>query len=135
MRWRCSCGTRSTTRLARRQLARLTRRPAPRAGGSVPRCASRAVDDSTSSLIVGGGLVAGGLAAFGAVVYNEERIERMWVGASFDADGTAAVHEVIDYQFGNATDRHGLRRKIPGLTHQLAVRGQLARRPRRASTR
>ena len=67
-------------------------------------------------LILVGSVVAGALAAFGAAIYNEERIERMWVGASFDADGTAAVHEVIDYQFGTSTDRHGLLRNIPGLT-------------------
>jgi hypothetical protein len=69
-----------------------------------------------ATLIVGGSLVAGGLTAFGAAVYNEERIERMWVGASYDADGTAALHEVIDYQFGISSDRHGLRRIIPGLS-------------------
>ena len=66
--------------------------------------------------LVLGALVTGVLVAFGAFIYNEERVERMWVGASFDADGTAALHEVIDYQFGSATDRHGLLRQIPGLT-------------------
>ena len=63
-----------------------------------------------------GAVAVGLVVVIGAFAYNEERIERMWVGAAIDADGTAALHEVIDYQFGNASDRHGLRRQIPGLT-------------------
>jgi hypothetical protein len=66
--------------------------------------------------ILGAGLLAGGVAAIGAAAYNEERIDRMWVGARLDADESGAIHEVIDYNFGTATDRHGLRRVIPGLT-------------------
>jgi hypothetical protein len=70
-----------------------------------------------ATLIVGGSLVAGGLSAFGAGVYNEARLERMWVGAAIDADGTAAIHEVIDDNFGSfTTENHGIERKVPGLT-------------------
>jgi hypothetical protein len=66
--------------------------------------------------IGGASLLAAGVAAIGAFSYNEERIDRMWVGAQLDADESGAVHEVIDYNFGNASDRHGLLRVIPGLT-------------------
>ena len=69
-------------------------------------------------LLVAGSLVAGGAGAIGAAVYNEERIDQMWVGAAVRADGLADVHEVIDYNFGNSTGRHGLRRVIPGLGTQ-----------------
>jgi hypothetical protein len=67
-------------------------------------------------LLVGGGVVAAGVSAIGALAYNEERIDRMWVGAAFDADESAAVHEVIDYNFGNASGKHGLLRIIGGLS-------------------
>jgi hypothetical protein len=67
-------------------------------------------------LLVAGGAVVAGVAAIGAVGYNPERIDRMWVGAAFDADESAAVHEVIDYNFGNASERHGLLRQIGGLS-------------------
>ncbi len=66
-------------------------------------------------LIAGGSLVTGCIAVFGVAIYNEERIDRMWVGAAVDVDGSGALHEVIDYNFGTATDRHGLLRRIPGL--------------------
>jgi hypothetical protein len=68
-------------------------------------------------IVIGGASVlAAGVAAIGAFSYNEARLERIWAGASIDADGTAAIHEVIDDNFGNSTtENHGLERKIPGL--------------------
>ena len=68
------------------------------------------------ALLFVGAVVVGVIAVFGAVVSNSERIDRMWVGATLDANGgPTAIHEVIDDNFGNSTNRHGLDRKIPGL--------------------
>ncbi|HJR25784.1 MAG TPA: DUF2207 domain-containing protein, partial [Acidimicrobiales bacterium] len=72
-------------------------------------------------LIGAGGLVLGGATAIAAFGYNEERIEQLWVGAAIQPDGTASLREVVDYQFGNTLDRHGLLRRIPGLTPQSPV--------------
>lgn len=69
-----------------------------------------------AALLVVAAAATGGIAAFGAAVYNEERIDQMWVGAALRDDGLADVHEVIDDNFGNATGRHGLERRVPGLT-------------------
>jgi uncharacterized membrane protein YgcG len=66
-------------------------------------------------LLLAGSLVAGGVGALGAAVYNEERIDQLWAGAAVRADGLTDVHEVIDYNFGNTPGRHGLRRVIPDL--------------------
>src|SRR3546814_19303699 len=45
----------------------------------------------------------------------------MWVGAEVADDGSAALHEVIDYDFGFAQDKHGIIREIPGLTTDSKV--------------
>ena len=65
--------------------------------------------------LVGGSVIAGAVAFIGGVAGNTERIERYWTTATVDDAGSAEVVEVIDYNFGTATDRHGIIREIPGL--------------------
>ncbi|MGQ0432780.1 MAG: DUF2207 family protein [Microthrixaceae bacterium] len=64
---------------------------------------------------LGGGAVLGGVAADG------ERVTGMWVGAALSDDGAAGVLEVVDYDFGLASDKHGIFRTIPGLTTDSPV--------------
>src|SRR6476620_27311 len=59
------------------------------------------------ALLCGGGVLLGVGAAIGAFVGNPEHIQDMWAGASFHADGSAAITEVIDWDYGSATDKHG----------------------------
>jgi hypothetical protein len=73
------------------------------------------------ALIGAGGLVLAGVSVISAFGFNTERIDQMWVGATLQSDGTAVIREVIDDNFGNASDRHGLLRRIPGLTTQSPV--------------
>jgi predicted membrane protein DUF2207 len=67
-------------------------------------------------LIAGGALVVGAVALIGAVIGDTERIREMWVSAQVNPDGSAQVVEVIDYDFGYATDKHGIFREVPGLS-------------------
>jgi Predicted membrane protein (DUF2207) C-terminal domain/Predicted membrane protein (DUF2207) N-terminal domain len=67
------------------------------------------------ALLGGGSLLLGVGAAIGAFVGNPEHIQDMWAGASFHQDGSAAISEVIDWDFGTATDKHGIFRDVPGL--------------------
>ena len=50
-----------------------------------------------------------------ATASSEERVAQLWVAATVLEDGGAEVVEVIDYDFGTATDRHGIFRDIPDL--------------------
>ena len=72
-------------------------------------------------LIAGGSLLTGAAAFIGGVAGNTERIERYWTTAAVDAAGSAEVVEVIDYNFGTATDRHGIIREIPGMDVDAAI--------------
>src|SRR3954451_14081550 len=72
-------------------------------------------------LLVAGAFVDGGLTALGGVAADNERITGMWVGAELRDDGTSGVVEVIDYTTGNATDKHGILRRIPGITTETPV--------------
>jgi hypothetical protein len=65
--------------------------------------------------LVAGAGAAAGIAAIGAVANNPERIDRMWTAASVNADHSTTIHEVIDYNFGNASERHGLLRNVPDM--------------------
>jgi hypothetical protein len=67
------------------------------------------------ALLCGGGVLLGVGAAIGAFVGNPEHIQDMWAGASFHADGSAAITEVIDWDFGSATDKHGIFRDVKDL--------------------
>src|SRR3546814_323435 len=72
--------------------------------------------------LLGAGALAGGaVTVIGGVVGDEERVTGMWVGAEVADDGSAALHEVIDYDFGFAQDKHGIIREIPGLTTDSKV--------------
>ncbi|HEX4867511.1 MAG TPA: DUF2207 domain-containing protein [Acidimicrobiales bacterium] len=72
-------------------------------------------------LLGAGALATGGAAVLGGVLGDEERVTGMWVGASLQGDGRAAVTEVIDYDFGLAQDKHGIFRTIPGLSTDAVV--------------
>jgi hypothetical protein len=45
---------------------------------------------------------------------SDERVSRLWVGATIGEDGSAQIVEVVDYDFG-AHDRYGIFRDVPGL--------------------
>lgn len=62
-----------------------------------------------------GALATGGAALIGGLVGDTERVAGMWVGAALSTDGSAAVTEVIDYDFG-VQERHGIFRTIPGVS-------------------
>ena len=49
-----------------------------------------------------------------------ERVSRLWVAATLSGDGSAAVVEVVDYDFG-AKQRHGIFRDVPGLRRSAPV--------------
>lgn len=66
-------------------------------------------------VLTGGTLVVGAVAfgaAFGAG--QQEKVGRYWTSAVVAGDGSAAVTEVIDYDFG-LNDKHGIFRWVPGL--------------------
>ncbi|WP_436796293.1 DUF2207 domain-containing protein [Actinospongicola halichondriae] len=52
----------------------------------------------------------------GLLVGGRERIVAYFEVAAIDADGSARVEEVIDYDFGAGSERHGIIRVVPGLT-------------------
>ena len=69
-----------------------------------------------------GGSLAVGVAAFvGGIAGNTERVDRYWTTAAVSSDGSAQVTEVIDYNFGVSTGKHGIFRVIPGLTTDTPV--------------
>src|SRR5215212_2510013 len=75
-----------------------------------------------------GGLVLAGVGGCAAFVANTEHINAMWVGAALQADGGAAITEVIDYDFG-AYSRHGIFRDLPDLPLTAPVRAESATAP------
>jgi hypothetical protein len=72
-------------------------------------------------LLTAGGVLVGGVAAAGAFFGNTEHIASMWVGADVAHDGSAAIREVIDYDFGATFDKHGIFRDVPGLDPGAAI--------------
>src|SRR4051794_15614867 len=72
-------------------------------------------------LLAAGALVGGALTALGGVAANNERVTGMWVGAELRDDGSSGVVEVIDYTTGNATGKHGIVRRIPGISTDTPV--------------
>src|SRR5512145_2479935 len=72
--------------------------------------------------MAGGSLAVGVVALIGGVAGNTERVTRYWTAAELNADGSARVTEVIDYEFGAvAQDRHGIFRWVPGLDPAAAI--------------
>lgn len=67
-------------------------------------------------MLLGVGAAATGVVALVAsAVGDAERVAGMWVASALSADGSAAVTEVIDYDFG-VQARHGIFRTIPGVS-------------------
>jgi Predicted membrane protein (DUF2207) len=69
-----------------------------------------------------GGLVVGAAAAIGAFAGNPEHVASMWAGATLRPDGSAAITEVIDYDFGSALGKHGIYRDVPDLDAASAIK-------------
>ena len=69
-----------------------------------------------AAVLLAGGLGVAGMAALGSQAGNVERIDALHATAEVRADGTARITEVIDYDFGNALNRHGINRDVPGLS-------------------
>ncbi|HYZ99455.1 MAG TPA: DUF2207 domain-containing protein [Acidimicrobiales bacterium] len=73
------------------------------------------------SWMVGGGLAVGAVALLGARFGDNERVERLWTTADLAPDGSAQVTEVIDYDFGFATDKHGIFRYVWDLSPDAPI--------------
>jgi hypothetical protein len=67
------------------------------------------------ALLGGTGLVVGAAAAIGGVVGDREHVRSLWAGAELADSGSAAIVEVVDYDFGFQTGKHGIYRDVPGL--------------------
>jgi hypothetical protein len=67
------------------------------------------------ALLGGAGLAVGGAAAIGGLVGNQEQVRSLWAGAELRDAGPAAIVEVVDYDFGFQTGKHGIYRDVPGL--------------------
>lgn len=68
-----------------------------------------------------GAVVVGVAAAAGAALADGERIADTQIHVAVDQDGSARISEVIDYDFGTASERHGIFRDVPGLTSDSDV--------------
>jgi Predicted membrane protein (DUF2207) N-terminal domain/Predicted membrane protein (DUF2207) C-terminal domain len=74
-----------------------------------------------TALTAGGSLAIGVVALVGAFVGDTERVERLWTSAELADDGSAQVTEVIDYDFGSATDKHGIFRYVWDLSPEAPI--------------
>jgi hypothetical protein len=73
------------------------------------------------ALIAGGSLVVGAVALVGAVAGDTERVERLWTSAELADDGSAQITEVIDYDFGALSEKHGIFRDVPDLSPEAPI--------------
>ena len=72
--------------------------------------------------LAGGSLLAGAAAAAGVLASDTERMVNYWTRAEVaSSDGSAAVVEVIDWDFGNQFGKHGIFRFIPDLPETTHV--------------
>jgi hypothetical protein len=77
------------------------------------------------------GVVVGVLVVLGAITAgvqafaNKERVTSMWVGAVIQADGSARITEVIDYDFGHSGSTHGIYRDVPDADFYENVRATM----------
>jgi len=71
--------------------------------------------------LAGGSLLAGAAAAAGVLASDTERMVNYWTRAEVASDGSAAVVEVIDWDFGNQFGKHGIFRFIPDLPETTPV--------------
>ena len=75
-----------------------------------------------SVVIIGvSALGIGAAAAFGALAGDPERIAATEVHVKVATDGSARIDEMIDYDFGSASGKHGIFRDVPGLTESSNV--------------
>ena len=76
-----------------------------------------------SVVLIGlGALGVGASAAFGSLAGDPERIAATEIHVAVAKDGTARIDEMIDYDFGSASGKHGIFRDVPGLTESSDVR-------------
>jgi hypothetical protein len=68
-----------------------------------------------------GCLVLAVVAAFASFVSDGERMVLYQVHARVDADGRTRIEEAVDWDFGVATDKHGIFRDVPGLAPDADV--------------
>jgi hypothetical protein len=73
------------------------------------------------AIMAGGSLVVGAVALVGAFAGDTERVERLWTSADLADDGSAQITEVIDYDFGSATDKHGIFRYVWDLSPEAPI--------------
>jgi hypothetical protein len=73
------------------------------------------------AILAGGGLFVAGASAIGAAAGDIERIPSLWVGAALHQDGSSAVTEIIDWDFGNAQGKHGIFRDVEGLSPSARI--------------
>jgi hypothetical protein len=73
------------------------------------------------ALLGGGALVTAAACAIAAFAGNSERISSFWAGAELHQDGTAAVTEVVDWNFGNGQNKHGIFRDVKDLSPSARI--------------
>jgi hypothetical protein len=73
------------------------------------------------ALMAAGSLVVGAVSLIGARAGDRERVERLWTSADLAAEGSAQVTEVIDYNFGSATGKHGIFRYVWDLSPEAPI--------------
>ena len=71
--------------------------------------------------LAGGCVLVGGAAIAGAIAADTERMTSFWTRAEVASDGSGAVTEVIDWNFGNQFGKHGIFRFIPNLPEDTPV--------------
>jgi hypothetical protein len=71
--------------------------------------------------LAGGSVLVGGAAIAGAIAGDTERMTNFWTRAEVASDGSGAVTEVIDWNFGNQFGKHGIFRFIPGLPEDTPI--------------
>ena len=75
-----------------------------------------------SVVVIGlGALGIGASAAFGSIAGDPERIAATEIHVKVASDGSARIDEMIDYDFGSASGKHGIFRDVPGLTESSDV--------------
>jgi hypothetical protein len=83
------------------------------------RASRRRVDESVLGAVA---FVVGLAALAGAYFGRPEQVTSMWALAEVGDEGPAQVTEVIDYDFGSKTGKHGIFRVVPGLKSESAIR-------------
>jgi Predicted membrane protein (DUF2207) len=71
--------------------------------------------------MAGGSLAIGAVSLVGAVAGDTERVERLWTSAELADDGSAQVTEVIDYDFGALSEKHGIFRYVWDLSPEAPI--------------